>query len=116
MSIKLSKAKNVDINIPHCGPAEYVWLFANAEYIVTSSFHGVAFSINLEKQFINIYNEKSPQRVQGLLEKVGLEERSIKSMGEIDIIMKSIDYSLITPKLDKHRNLSISYLINAVEN
>lgn len=116
MSIKLTKDPNIDINIPHCGPEEFVWLFANAEFIVTSSFHGVAFSLNLEKQFINVYNPKSPQRIQELLEKMNLEERSIKSIEDIKISEERINYIEVSPTLDKHRASSIKYLINAIEN
>lgn len=35
------------------GPAEFVWLFANASLVFTNSFHGVAFSILFKRPFIN---------------------------------------------------------------
>ncbi len=39
-------------NLSYITPNEWLWLFANAEYIVTNSFHGTAFSVNFEKQFV----------------------------------------------------------------
>lgn len=116
MSIRIKKDKNIDINIPHCGPAEFVWLFANAEFIVTSSFHGVAFSLNLEKNFVNVYNSKSPQRTEMLLKNVGLEERTVKSVDDLSNLELEIDYELPTNKLDDLRKESLAYLNKAIEN
>lgn len=116
MSIRLTKDKNIDINIPHCGPAEFVWLFNNAEYIVTSSFHGVAFSINLGKNFINVYNPKSPQRIDMLLNSVGLADRTVKSLEDLQSVKKEIDYQYASIQLDLLRKASYDYLINAIEN
>ncbi len=116
MSVRLTKDKNIDINIPHCGPAEFVWLFNNAEYIVTSSFHGVAFSINLGKNFINIYNPQSPQRIDMLLNSVGLEDRTVKSIDDLQFIKREVDYQQANLQLERLRKASYDYLINAIEN
>lgn len=116
MSIKWKTKENIDINIPHCGPAEFVWLFAHAEFVVTSSFHGVAFSVNLNKNFVNVYNPKSPQRTQNLLASVGLENRTIKSVAEIDGLDLNIDYTTPNRMLNQQRQQSLDYLINAIEN
>jgi len=69
----------------------------------------------LQKNFLNVYNPKSPQRIQNLLESVNLPERSIKSVSEIDRLHPIIDYSQVTIKLDELRNKSIDYLLNAIE-
>lgn len=116
MSIKWTTKENIDVNIPHCGPAEFVWLFANAEFIVTSSFHGVAFSVNLNKNFINVLNPKSPQRTHQLLSSVALAERTINSIEEIDNLDLNIDYIFPNQLLEKQRTDSMEYLINAIEN
>lgn len=34
------------------GPSDFVGLFANAEFVVTNSFHGTVFSINFSKSFL----------------------------------------------------------------
>ncbi|MBQ3335983.1 MAG: polysaccharide pyruvyl transferase family protein [Selenomonadaceae bacterium] len=63
------------------GPAEFVWLFANASLIFTNSFHGVAFSILFKRPFINreIENDKSgvsmSNRMMTVLELFGLKDR-----------------------------------------
>ena len=40
----------VDVNINDAGPLEFLDLVANADYIVSNSFHATAFSIILEKE------------------------------------------------------------------
>lgn len=39
-------------NLSCITPNEWLWLFANAEFVVTNSFHGTAFSVNFGKQFV----------------------------------------------------------------
>ena len=46
------------INILDAGPSEFLWLIANASCMVTNSFHGTAFSINLQPHFVVFLIEK----------------------------------------------------------
>ncbi len=41
-----------DYNIMDTGPAQWLWLIKNAEYVITDSFHGVVFSTIFSKRFI----------------------------------------------------------------
>lgn len=41
-------------NILDAGPSEFLSLFYNAEYIITNSFHGTAFSVNFNKPFFTV--------------------------------------------------------------
>lgn len=99
-------------------PSVYSWIsgIKNSNYIVTDSFHGVAFSILFEKQFICIVNEKrGKSRMLGLLEQVGLINRAIYDTDLEKFDMKNyseIDYSIVTPILSKLKNHSILTLIN----
>lgn len=55
------------------GPAEFVYLFKNSEFVITTSFHGVAFSVIYDKPFMGIVNEenKNDSRIQSLLMTLG---------------------------------------------
>lgn len=61
-------------------PNEWLWLFDNADFIVTNSFHGTAFSVNLKKQF---YVEPLPvktnvnSRIYDFLNILNLNDRII---------------------------------------
>ena len=115
MSNTAKKFPGVDINIPFCGPAQFLWLFANATYIVTNSFHGTAFAVNFNKDFVSVIKRNSPQRAQTLLKNVGLYERLLTNIDELDKIPLNVDFKEANKKLDMLRDDSISYLLNSIE-
>lgn len=43
-------------NLCGIGPAEFLGLIANAEMVITNSFHGTAFSVLFDKNFISVIN------------------------------------------------------------
>lgn len=73
-------------------PESFLSLFRNASYVVTSSFHGTAFSIIFKKQFVSVYNDCNVnKRIKFLLEQLGLEDRNIFwtenfDFGQIDYV------------------------------
>lgn len=116
MTNTLKRFPGVDINIPFCGPAEFLGLFANAKYITTNSFHGTAFAINFNKDFISVIKRNSPQRAQTLLNNIGLPERLLTNIEDVDKLPLHINYDEPNKKLNELRQDSISYLLNAIEN
>lgn len=105
----------VDINIPFVGPAEFLWLFENAQYICTNSFHGTAFAVNFNKDFISVIKRNSPQRAQTLLNNVGLSERLLTDISQVDSLSAHIDWKSANVKLEELRKDSCEYLFNAIE-
>lgn len=100
------------------GPLEFVEKITDANYVVAASFHGVALSVVLEKEFVAVLHHKTGSRVRTLLEKLGLEDRIVESYDEF--IKKSdnwkpIDYSKVKIILDKWRDESIAELIKICE-
>lgn len=67
-----------DIKIRDAGPKEFLGLFKNASFVVTSSFHGTAFSLINRKPFVTVPYQSTKSRVEELLKKVSLEHRVIK--------------------------------------
>lgn len=66
----------VDKTLRGVTPQEFVWLIDHAAYVVTDSFHGTAFSINLETPFTVVPNKHGNNvRMTELLAFVGLSER-----------------------------------------
>ncbi len=63
------------------GPADWLRYMADADYVVTNSFHGVAFSINFEKQF---FYELPPaasgvsSRLSHITARYGLSHRALQ--------------------------------------
>lgn len=90
------------------GPAQWLSHILNAEYVVTNSFHGFAFSVNFEKQF---YYELPPHssgvgsRLSDMAQAYGLTGRELKHKDEC-----AIDYAPVRDKLEKDREKSMDFI------
>lgn len=105
------------INVLDAGPAEFVWLFSQAKIVVTNSFHGTAFSLNMQKDFFVVSPERKQNnsRQKSLLRLVNMEDRLIvegSQMPKQDFFI--IDYTKVNPLLEVAREESKNYLINAI--
>lgn len=89
------------------GPKEFLSLVMNAEDIITSSFHGVVFSILFQKSFFTFLPTNST-RVLSLLENLKLENRFIAQYNSNDIT--EIDYSNVNLLLFSLIDRSKEYL------
>lgn len=85
----------------------YLSLIENAKYIVTDSFHGVAFSINFNKNFIVIYPNKFSSRLESILKITGLNNRVIT---DNNLLLDDIDYKSVNSCIEKERKKSIDCL------
>lgn len=80
------------------GPLDFLWYMKYAEYIVTNSFHCVAFSLIFEKEFFTYPIDDVGSRIIDLLEKLNLQKR-ICTGKEIDSIITDIakiDYKTVS--------------------
>lgn len=98
--------------ISAAGPNEFLYLFKNASFVITSSFHGTAFSLIFEKDFYAITKgDGSDDRIISLLDRVKLKSRSLSMKSELGYLeTEKIDYKKITPELMKYREDSLSFL------
>lgn len=62
------------MEIQDFGPIDLLSLINNAEYVITTSFHAVAFSLILEKQFYAIKTAFS-NRIENILQCMNIENR-----------------------------------------
>ncbi len=92
-------------------PEEWINYFINAEFIVTNSFHGLAFSINFNKTFfVDLLPSSWPvnSRFENLLALTNLKDRLIDNIGtDYD---KPIDWDSVNKIIEQEREKSISYL------
>lgn len=106
-------------NILDAGPSEFLSLFYNAEYIITNSFHGTAFSVNFNKPFFTVVSstKKNNARMQSLLELMNLKDRLIYdniNIKTIDISTQKLDFQNSNIKLEKIQKDSITFLANSL--
>lgn len=105
----------VDQAWTNIGPAEFVRLFLKAKFVVVSSFHGTAFSLNLNRPFLSIRPDKYVSRARDLLESCGLGERLIDDADFSDsLISTDVDFSATNAHFGNRRESSMSFLVNTI--
>ena len=100
------------------GPLEFINYVRNADFVFTDSFHGVCFSINLNRNFyvMKRFAENSPinqnSRIENILSLLELEDRLICSVPE-DINM--INYKVVNKVLETLRLKSHQFLKQSLD-
>jgi len=103
-----------DVIIWDAGPLDFITYIKNAEVVVTSSFHGTAFSILFEKEFYSVIGNNGNMRIENLLNFLDLSDRAIKDDVNLSNI-KEINYKIVNVKLNELKNKSIEFLKNALK-
>lgn len=96
-------------NLKCITPNEWLWLFANADFIVTNSFHGTAFSVNFQRQFaVEPLPVKTNvnSRIYDFLSMVGLSDRIADKAPE-QLAKTWIDYQNVDLEMCKKDSLGI---------
>ncbi len=98
--------------VKDAGPKEFINLFLNADFIITSSFHGTAFSINFGKPFFSIIERNNPDsRIGSLLKRVGMAEYGLNyNAKDFEVLPAPSNSNL----LDSFRRTSLDYLKNSL--
>jgi exopolysaccharide biosynthesis predicted pyruvyltransferase EpsI len=103
-------------NVRCAGPKEFVTLFKNAKFIVTNSFHGTAFSIIFNKNFVVIPDKNRGNRVTNLLNMLELSERIINNHNQISENFNfEVDYKTANEILNKQKEKSFTFLKKVLE-
>lgn len=95
------KPKGIDKVIPGANPYEFIDLIDNAAFVITNSFHGTAFSLNLNTPFVQIPVKGNNQRMQELLELVKWDE--------------TMDFEKVNKIIKQKREEDIQWLKNALD-
>lgn len=90
------------------GPSDFLSLLFFAEIVVTSSFHGLCFSVLFNKNFF-AFPIKNPRRIESMLIDLGLESRIIREAEEVDL-KATIDWPLVNKKMERKKEMSMDYL------
>lgn len=103
-------------DIKGVGPSEFVTLVKNASFVVTDSFHGTAFSIIFNKDFITVPHKTRGTRMVSLLNLLKLDHRLITHTKQLknDYPLK-IDYEIPNKLLEREKDKSFAFLKNAIE-
>lgn len=99
-------------------PSVGSWLAAvhRSEFIITDSFHGTAFAINMGKSFYSIVNLlRGAERITSLLSLFNLEQRAIDEINpkmSRACYISDGEWNNVSDVLDEMRNKSVGFLKN----
>lgn len=111
ISWELRKPKNIDVLMTHRSPEDFLSLFYYADFIVTNSFHGLAFSIKFNKQFIVVPRKEFNSRIENLLSLCNLKDRLIQSSSDIDFLYNNkINYKTVNDVIENETMKAQSFL------
>lgn len=110
-NVRVNNKKNI---LQTVSPEEFLGYFKHASYIVTTSFHGTAFSVKFNKEFATLkLGTHVDDRAKNLLGSIGLEERMVP-IDNLQIPQNMIDYTGVEEKLNKLINDSIQFINNTL--
>lgn len=104
------KCPFADKNISNAGPKEFVKLIAEAEYVVTNSFHATAFSIIFNKRFSVYYKYSNISRISDILNTLGIKKQLNSDTPEYDF-----DWDHINRILSEIREKSYNFILSTIK-
>lgn len=117
-----SDVKFGDIVPNAVGPAQFVNLISNAEYVCTDSFHGSVFSTLYETPFFTFSRysgdekDSTNSRLYSFLKLVGMENRLYSGTSDIsDKDLESPDFTEAKKKMNQMKQESENYLVDALQ-
>lgn len=110
-----------DISPFDVDPNKFLNILRGAEYVFTDSFHGCAFSILMQKNFV-IFNRYSNlscasknSRIDTVCGNLELDNRRVNANSELNTITESnIDWASVATKTQKYRERMWNYLNEAL--
>ena len=103
-----SRAKS-ERNITTTDPRHFMELIYNADFVFTSSFHGLVFSILFHKDFYASFS-RNAGRAQSLLSAINQLDKLLPPKSDISEKYASINYDEVEILLNNYRNDSLKYL------
>lgn len=106
------KRCNADILISDIGPKEFLTLINHSKLVVCSSFHAIAYSHILHKNFIALLPKPNGERISSLLNLSGLSWKMINDISRIEECIKEPDYEDVDKRLIPFIQKSKEYLLS----
>lgn len=106
----------------YASPTEWLSRLRRSKFVVTNSFHGLAFSLIFRRPFIVILRANSASemnsRVITLLDLLGLRNRAIANYDDgkiLSLLSEEIDWAFVESKLEGFRETGCSFLAEALK-
>lgn len=115
-------SNGVKVDLQHTGPKDFLNYIYYSDFVITDSFHGTAFSIIFNKDFLTLNTHmdngqyKNDERLKNILSHESLVERFVK-IYDIDSfdLNKKIDYKKVNEYREDLKSQSLGLLLDAIE-
>ncbi len=92
-------------------PGKFIAMIQHAQIMVTDSFHGTAFAINLNTPFVEILpGNGTSSRNRSLLDLTGLSDRVLTDYADFDMPLRKINFKPVNQIIAREREASLKYL------
>jgi coenzyme F420-reducing hydrogenase beta subunit len=105
-----------------CTPEEFLYLYKNASFVITDSYHGTCFSVKFNKPFISFINNLRGGLRYKLFNKLGITAHLVENVNDIyndeifDKLISNIDYSNINLQIQQESDRAITWLKDKIDN
>lgn len=114
LSVRPIRSSGVDRNFIFADPSDFLGLFSRAEFVVSNSFHGTAFSLIFHRPFLT-YATRYNSRIESILELTGLHSRLVRDRFEDQQLDSSIEWSGVDEAIEFGVNDAKAYLSGLLE-
>ena len=102
-----------DENYIHANPDEFLSCVSSADYIFTSMYHGVMFSVKFKKKFWYSADSIRTNKIEYFINNLNLSSRSLVNSKNLS---DDINYESIYKKLNGWINISKEFLKECIKN
>lgn len=104
-----------DVNVISVGPFDFLGYIKKADFVITSMFHGVMFSVKYRKQFALLIDPYRTNKLETTLNLFDLHDRVVADSRSIDdISAESIDYQAIDEQMARARKSSVNFIKRSI--
>lgn len=99
-------------------PEEFLYLYENASFVVTDSYHGTCFAIKFNKQFISIVNRVRGGLRYKLFDELGVSHKLVDNVDDIynsEILFEQFDFDKTNAIIKEKSIFAIKWLKKALE-
>lgn len=100
----------------NCDPLEMIDIFANAEAVITDTFHGTITSYIAHTPMAVFVRKNNNVKLDHLLKLIGIEDRKVENPSQLDsIVSQPIDFDQLDKNVEVLRKQGNAYLNDALE-
>lgn len=115
-SWNISTKQYADKTVRFANPGDFLSLMNYADFVITNSFHGTAFAINLNKQFRVFMPSGFGTRIISILELCGIRDKVlVTNSTNTQDIEDEIDYNSVNVILDSERTKANNFIKDTIK-